>query len=83
MGVLKNSPISGYLTWIKPYMDLHDEIGTKGDKKHAKRKAKALLKHKYYWLNKEEYILFNRMKDVYNILNNQDKVTMKQFYHIK
>ena len=22
------------------------------------------------------------MQDVYNILNNQDKVTMKQFYHI-
>ena len=23
------------------------------------------------------------MKDVYNILNNQDKVTMKRFYHIR
>ena len=30
----------------KRLMDLCDEIGTKGDKKHAKRKAKALLNHK-------------------------------------
>ena len=27
-------------------------------------------------------MLFNDMKAVYNILNNQDKVTMKHFYHI-
>ena len=27
-------------------LDLHDEIGTKSDKKHAKREAKARLKHK-------------------------------------
>ena len=48
-----------------------------------KRKAKALLNHKYYCLYKEEDILFNGIKDVYNILNNQDKVTMKHFYHIR
>ena len=30
----------------KRLMDLCDEIGTKGDKKHAKRESKARLKHK-------------------------------------
>ena len=30
----------------KRLMDLCDEIGTKGDEKHAKREAKASLKHK-------------------------------------
>ena len=30
----------------KRLLDLRDEIGTKGDMKHAKRKAKARLKHK-------------------------------------
>ena len=64
-------------------MDLRDEIGTKGDKKHAKREAKARLKHKYYWVHKEEDILFNFMKAVYNILNNQDKMTTKHSYHIR
>ena len=34
--------------------DLRDEIGTKGDKNHAKREAKGLLKHKYYCIHKEE-----------------------------
>ena len=28
-------------------------------------------------------MLFNGMKDVYKILNNQYKVTMKHFYHIR
>ena len=60
-------------------LDICDEIGTKSDKKHAKRETKAHLKHKYYWVHKEEYIIFNGMKAVYNILNNEDKVTMKQF----
>ena len=64
-------------------LDLHDEIGTKGDKKHAKREAKARLKHKYYWIHKEEDTLFNGMKAIYNILNNKDKMSMKQFYHIR
>ena len=41
----------------KPLLDLCDEIGSKDDKKHAKHEAKALLKHKYYWLLKEEDIL--------------------------
>ena len=36
----------------KRLLDLRDEIGTKGDKKHAKREAKARLKHKYYWIHK-------------------------------
>ena len=33
-------------------LDLCDKIGTKGDKKHAKRKAKARLKQKYYRVHK-------------------------------
>ena len=36
----------------KCLLDLCDEIGTKGDKKHTKREAKALLKHKYIWNHK-------------------------------
>ena len=67
----------------KRLLDLRDEIGTKGDKKHVKREAKARLKHKYYWIHKEEDTLFNGMKAVYNILNNKDKVSMKHFYHIR
>ena len=56
---------------------------TKGDKKHAKCEAKALLRHKYYWIHKEEDTLFNGMKAVYKILNNKDKVPMKHFCHIR
>ena len=67
----------------KRLLDLCDEIGTKGDKKHAKLEAKARLKHKYYWIHKEENTLFNGMKVVYKILNNKDKVSMKHFYHIR
>ena len=37
----------------KRLLDFCDEIGTKGDKKHAKREAKERLKHKYYRLHKE------------------------------
>ena len=33
-------------------LDLCDEIGTKGNKKHAKRETKARLKQKYYWIHK-------------------------------
>ena len=62
---------------------LCDEIGTKGDNKHVKRESKALLKHKYYWLNKEEDIFFNGMKAVYKILNHQDRVTIKHFNYIR
>ena len=32
----------------KHLLDLCDEIGTKGDKKDAKREAESRLKHKYY-----------------------------------
>ena len=67
----------------KRLMDIRDEIFTKGDKKHAKREAKARLKHKYYCIHKEEDTLFNGMKTVYNILNNKDTVPMKHFYHIR
>ena len=67
----------------KSLLDLCDEIGTKGDKKHAKREAKTHLKHKYYWIHKEKDTLFNGMKVVYKILNNKDKVTMKHSYHIR
>ena len=35
----------------KRLLDLRDEIGTKGDKKHAKREAIARLKQKYYWVH--------------------------------
>ena len=31
----------------KRLLDICDEIGTKGDKEHAKREAKARLNHKY------------------------------------
>ena len=37
----------------KRLLGLRDEIGTKGDKKHEKREAKARLKQKYYWIHKE------------------------------
>ena len=67
---------------FKSLLDLRDEIGTKGNKKYAKREAKARLKHKYYCIHKEEDTLFNGMKAVYKILNNKDKVSMKHFYHI-
>ena len=67
----------------KSLLDIRDEVGTKGDNKYAKLEAKARLKNKYYWLYKEEDTLFNGMKAVYKILNNQDKVTMKHFYHIR
>ena len=66
----------------KRLLDLRGEIGTKGDKKHAKRESKARLNHKYYWVHKGEDTLFNVMKAVYKILNKNDKVTMKHFYHI-
>ena len=66
----------------KRLLDLCDEIGTKGDKKHAKREAKARFKHKYYWTHKGEDTLFNGMKAVYNRLNKKYKVSMKHFYHI-
>ena len=67
----------------KRLLDLRDEIGTKGDKKHANREAKSYLNNKYYWIHKEEDTLFNGMKAVYKILNNKDKVSMKHFYHIR
>ena len=66
----------------KRLLDLCDEIGTKGNKKHEKSDAKEHLKQKYYWIHKEEDTLFNDMKAVYKILNNKDKVSMKHFYHI-
>ena len=66
----------------KHLLDLRDEIGTKCDSKYAKREAKSGLNRKYFWMHKEEDILFNGMKAVYYILNNQVKVTMNHFYHI-
>ena len=54
----------------KRFLDICDKIVTNGDKKHAKRKDKARLKHDYYWVLKELDIIFNCMKDVYKILNN-------------
>ena len=41
----------GEVLFSKEYkclLDICDEIGTRGDKKHAKREGKAWLKHKYY-----------------------------------
>ena len=63
----------------KRLLDNCDEIGTKGEKKHEKREAKARLNHKQYCIHKEEGTLFNSMKAVYKILNNNDKVSMKHF----
>ena len=37
----------------KRLLDLSNEIGTKGNKKHAKHESKARLKQKYYWIHKE------------------------------
>ena len=37
----------------KHLLDLRDDTGTKDDKKHANRKTKSRLKHKYYWVHKE------------------------------
>ena len=54
----------------KRLLGLCDEVGTKGDKKHMKHESKARLHRKYCWVHKEEDILFNGMKAVYNILNN-------------
>ena len=34
-------------------LDVCDEMGTKGNRKHAKREAKSRLKHKLYWVHKE------------------------------
>ena len=67
----------------KRLLDLCDEIGTKGDNKHAKSEAKARLDHKCYWIHKEADTLFNSMKADYKILNNKDKVSMKHFYYIR
>ena len=67
----------------KSLLDLRDEIGTKGDKKHAKLESEARLKHKYYWVHHEEDTLFNVILAVYKILNNQDKLTMTHIYYIK
>ena len=67
----------------KRLLDLRNEIGAKGYKKHTKHESKARLKHKYYWLHREEDIISNSMKAVYNILNHQDKVTIKHFYDIR
>ena len=36
----------------KRLLYLRDKIITKGDKKYAKREAKARLMHKYYWAHK-------------------------------
>ena len=41
----------GEVSFSKEYkrlLDLHDEIGTKGDKKNAKCEAKPCLNYKYY-----------------------------------
>ena len=53
----------------KCLLNFRDENGTKSYKKHAKLEAKERLKHRYYWIHKEEYTLFNGMKAVYKILN--------------
>ena len=59
-----------YSEECKRLLGIPDEIGTKGDNKHAKRKANASLNHKCYWVHKEEDILFKGMNYVYDILNN-------------
>ena len=37
----------------KCLLDLCDEGGTNGNKKHTKREVESHLKHKYYWIHKE------------------------------
>ena len=71
-----------FATEFDRLLGLCDQICTKGDNKHVKCEAKACLKHKYYWVHKEEGMIYNGMKAVYKIMNNQDKVTMKHFYDI-
>ena len=48
----ENEEVS-FVEECKRLLDLCGEIGTKCDKKHAKREAKERLNHKYYWLHKE------------------------------
>ena len=67
----------------KRFLGICDEIGTKVDKKYVKHKSKARLKHRFYWLHKEGDIIFNGTKTVSKILDNQDKVKIKHFYHIR
>ena len=43
-----------FAKYCKRLLDLSDEMSTNGDKKHAKREAKAILKHKYYWETKNK-----------------------------
>ena len=67
----------------KRLLELRDKTGTTGDKKHAKREAKARLKNKYYRVYDEEATISNGSKAVYKILNNTEKVGMKELYHIR
>jgi len=60
-----------------------DEVGTRGDKKHAKRESRAKLKESIYWVHKEENLKFNDMKATYKILNNTEGLGLMQFYHIR
>ena len=48
----KNEELS-FAKECKCLLYLCNEIGTKGDKKHAKREAKSRLNHKHYWIHKE------------------------------
>ena len=70
VGAITNKGEVNFAEECRHLLDLCDEIGTKGDKKHEKSEAKVRLKYKYYWVNKEEDILLNVMKAVYKILNN-------------
>ena len=60
-----------------------DSIGTTGDKKHAKREAKARLKGNFYHVHHDDDLLYNGIKATYKILDNRDRVKLKDFYHIR
>jgi hypothetical protein len=60
-----------------------DTIGTTGDKKHAKREAKARLKSTFYHVHDDKDLLYNGIGATYKILDNRDKVKLKMFYHIR
>jgi hypothetical protein len=60
-----------------------DKVGTTGDKKHAKREAKARLKGTFYHVHDDADLLYNGIKATYKILDDRDKVKLKSFYHIR
>eukprot|EP00978_Attheya_sp_CCMP212_P047081 scaffold421216_cov54-Attheya_sp.AAC.1 len=63
-------------------MNIHS-MTEKGDKKHAKREAKARLKNTFYHIHDDKDLLYNGIGATYKILDNRDKVKLKMLYHIR